>query len=171
MTASANQMLPGGPAEHLVFSDGIASVSVFLQARSVAGLDAAAGGHDDSATLGTSSAYSTTAQGYRITVVGEVPPETVRGIAQAIGATVPSAALAESGLGVPATHALEPGSAASGATASGAGARSGAAGLPSDASHGGLHGPAGGPGGFGALGFDNRAAGGMQFGGGGAGRR
>ena len=174
MTASANQMMPGGPAEHLVFSDGIASVSVFLQARSVAGLDAAAGGHDDSATLGTSSAYSTAAQGYRITVVGEVPPETVRDIAQAIRATVPSAALAESGLGMPGmpgTHALETGSAAGGATGSGAGARSAAAGLPSDAAQGGLHGPAGGAGGFGALGFDNRAAGGMHFGGGGAGRR
>jgi hypothetical protein len=74
-------MLPGGPAEHLVFSDGLASVSVFVER-----------GHnpdgqrrgDDAATLGTSSAYSIAVQGYRITAVGEVPPATVRAIAQAI---------------------------------------------------------------------------------------
>ena len=31
MTASARQMLPAGPVEHLVFSDGLASVSVFVE--------------------------------------------------------------------------------------------------------------------------------------------
>jgi sigma-E factor negative regulatory protein RseB len=105
MTASATQMMPGGPAEHLVFSDGLASVSVFVQARSNAGRDASAAAQDDAATLGTSSAYSTAAKGYRITVVGEVPPQTVRDIAQAISSAVPpaaaAAAVAESGLDVP----------------------------------------------------------------------
>jgi sigma-E factor negative regulatory protein RseB len=81
MTTSARQMLPAGPVEHLVFTDGMASVSVFVAiGRSSQTL------RDDAARLGTSSAYSTTVQGYRVTAVGEVPPETVRAIAQSIRA-------------------------------------------------------------------------------------
>jgi len=87
MTASARQMLPGGPAEHLVFSDGLASVSVFVQPE---GGGAAQSQADDAATLGTSSAYSTVVQGYRVTVVGEVPPTTVREIAEAMRTTGPA---------------------------------------------------------------------------------
>ncbi|HEX4378235.1 MAG TPA: MucB/RseB C-terminal domain-containing protein [Steroidobacteraceae bacterium] len=86
MTASARQMLPGGPVEHLVFSDGMASVSVFIEV----GRDPNASGHDDAATLGTSSAYATMVQGYRVTAVGEVPPETVRAIALSIRTAGPS---------------------------------------------------------------------------------
>ena len=81
MTASTRQMLPAGPVEHLVFSDGLASVSVFIEIGRAGG---AQPGSDDAATLGTSSAYSTIVQGYRVTAVGEVPPETVRVIAQSI---------------------------------------------------------------------------------------
>lgn len=108
LTASARQMLPGGAAEHLVFTDGLASVSVFVQARRSNGGPALASSHDDTASLGTSSAYSTAIQGYRITVVGEVPPETVRQIAQAMRTAVPPAAVGESSLGVPAAQALGP---------------------------------------------------------------
>ena len=104
MTVDARQMLPGGPAEHLVFSDGLASVSVFVQARPRDGRAALANAHDDSASLGTSSAYSTAVAGYRITVVGEVPPTTVRQIARAMRTAVPPAALGESSLGVPAAE-------------------------------------------------------------------
>lgn len=83
MTASARQMLPAGPVEHLVFSDGLASVSVFVEVgRSGDGSGGAV--REDAAALGASSAYSTVVQGYRVTAVGEVPPETVRVIAQAI---------------------------------------------------------------------------------------
>jgi sigma-E factor negative regulatory protein RseB len=100
MTASARQMLPGGPAEHLVFSDGLASVSVFIEpGRNVGGQRRG----DDTATLGTSSAYSIAIQGYRVTAVGEVPPATVRAIAQAIHGAAPApAAEALSGIDVPA---------------------------------------------------------------------
>jgi len=108
LTASARQMLPGGAAEHLVFTDGLASVSVFVQARRSNGGPALASSHDDAASLGTSSAYSTAIQGYRITVVGEVPPETVRQIAQAMRTAVPPAAVGESSLGVPAAQAVGP---------------------------------------------------------------
>lgn len=83
MTASARQTLPAGPVEHLVFSDGLASVSVFVEVGRSA--DGRAGeAREDAAALGASSAYSTVVQGYRVTAVGEVPPETVRVIAQAI---------------------------------------------------------------------------------------
>jgi sigma-E factor negative regulatory protein RseB len=80
MTTSARQMLPGGPVEHLVFTDGMASVSVFVEI----GHEAAASSRDDAARLGTSAAYSTVVQGYRVTAVGEVPPDTVRAIALSI---------------------------------------------------------------------------------------
>jgi len=91
MTASARQMLPGGPVEHLVFSDGMASVSVFIEV----GRDPNASSHDDAATLGTSSAYATMVQGYRVTAVGEVPPDTVRAIAQAIRTAEPASNAAD----------------------------------------------------------------------------
>jgi sigma-E factor negative regulatory protein RseB len=93
MTASARQILPSGPVEHLVFSDGLASVSVFVEIGRAAG---SAAYEDDAATLGTSSAYSTVVQGYRVTAVGEVPPETVRVIARAIHNAGPDAGAAES---------------------------------------------------------------------------
>ena len=95
MTASARQMLPAGPVEHLVFSDGLASVSVFVEVGR-AGTD---GEKDDAATLGTSSAFSTVVQGLRVTAVGEVPPDTVRVIARAIrssGAVQPAPEAASS---------------------------------------------------------------------------
>lgn len=99
MTASARQMLPAGPVEHIVFSDGLASVSVFIEpgrSRDSAGVGQPAGG-EDAAALGASSAYSTVVQGYRVTAVGEVPPETVRVIAQAIRNAGPAAAGATAG--------------------------------------------------------------------------
>jgi hypothetical protein len=73
-------VLSGGPVEHLVFTDGIASVSVFVEI----GRAAVSAEHDDAASMGTSSAYSTVVQGFRVTAVGEVPPDTVRAIAQSI---------------------------------------------------------------------------------------
>jgi len=95
LTASARQMLPAGPVEHLVFSDGLASVSVFVEiGRDGEGAGGAGDGaaREDAAALGASSAYSMLAQGYRVTAVGEVPPETVRVIAQAIRNAGPSTA-------------------------------------------------------------------------------
>src|ERR1700681_3326602 len=98
MTVSARQVLRSGPVEHLVFSDGMASVSVFVEI----GREQAAGrdGVDDAATSGSSSAYSTVVQGYRVTAVGEVPPDTVRAIAQAIRTAAAAPSMAESLLGM-----------------------------------------------------------------------
>lgn len=93
MTASRLQILSSGPAEHLVFSDGLASVSVFIQPSHTNGNVRFA----DTATLGTSSAYSTLVSGYRITAVGEVPPQTVRAIVQSIHSTGASGGLLSAG--------------------------------------------------------------------------
>ncbi len=97
MTVSARQVLHSGPVEHLVFSDGLASVSVFVEIGREQPSEQVS---DDAATIGSSSAYSTVVQGYRVTAVGEVPPDTVRAIAQSIHAAVPEPNMAESLLGV-----------------------------------------------------------------------
>lgn len=87
MSVHAAQLLPGspGPVEHLVYTDGIASVSVFVESHTHA--DHVTG----SAQVGSSSAFSTVIDGHPVTAVGEVPPETVRFIASSVKAQ-PSAA-------------------------------------------------------------------------------
>jgi sigma-E factor negative regulatory protein RseB len=81
MTSRAQQVLPGADSavSHLVFSDGVASVSVFVESR-----PNAAGGLVGPAQLGSSSAYSTSVDGHQVTVVGEVPPRTVQFIASQV---------------------------------------------------------------------------------------
>jgi sigma-E factor negative regulatory protein RseB len=92
------QMLPGSaaPVDHLVFSDGLASVSVFVETRAAAAAAAAAGTDEvaevRSAHVGSSSAFSTVMNGYKITAVGEVPPATVRFIATQVRAEAPATA-------------------------------------------------------------------------------
>lgn len=82
LTARATQQMPGAaePVAHLVFSDGLASVSVFVEMKA----DTPATGRSDVARVGSSSAYSTVIDGHRVTVIGEVPPETVRAIASSL---------------------------------------------------------------------------------------
>lgn len=83
MTLRSAQSMPGaaGPVEHLVFSDGLASVSVFVESA-VEGKAPMSG----PARVGSSSAFSTTVRGHQVTAVGEVPPETVRVIASSLQA-------------------------------------------------------------------------------------
>lgn len=77
MAMRAAQVLPGSsvPVDHLVFTDGVASVSVFVEMQQA---------HADqpsvaqSAAVGSSSAFSTVVDGHKITAVGEVPPATVQ---------------------------------------------------------------------------------------------
>ncbi|MFT3905742.1 MAG: MucB/RseB C-terminal domain-containing protein [Steroidobacteraceae bacterium] len=82
MTARATQQMPGSstPVTHLVFSDGLASVSVFVEMKS----DDQSVVRSDVTRVGSSSAYSTVVDGHRVTVIGEVPPETVRAIANSL---------------------------------------------------------------------------------------
>jgi sigma-E factor negative regulatory protein RseB len=82
------QVLPGAPGrvDHLVFSDGLASVSVFVEVRPARPEEARL---SQSATVGSSSAFSTVVDGHKITAVGEVPPATVRFIASQVKAEDP----------------------------------------------------------------------------------
>ncbi len=81
MTSRAQQLLPGAESavSHLVYSDGVASVSVFVESR-----PNPAGGFVGPAQMGSSSAYSTSVEGHQVTVVGEVPPRTVQFIASQV---------------------------------------------------------------------------------------
>ena len=69
----------GGDAEHMVFSDGMATVSVYVE-QAVAG----AGVFTGLSSMGAMNAYGAVVDGYQITVVGEVPPATVRMIAESV---------------------------------------------------------------------------------------
>ncbi|MGH8284689.1 MAG: MucB/RseB C-terminal domain-containing protein [Steroidobacteraceae bacterium] len=86
MTVRAAQTMPGSrdPVEHLVFTDGLASVSVFVEQRGKSVEGEALYGP---ARVGSSSTFSTVIDdGRKMTVVGEVPPQTVRFIANSVKA-------------------------------------------------------------------------------------
>ncbi len=85
MTGRKAQTLPGGsdPVDHLVFSDGLASVSVFVEAQPNVPSNQEI---EESARVVSSSAFSTVVDGHKITAVGEVPPATVRFIANSLKA-------------------------------------------------------------------------------------
>lgn len=69
----------GGPVNHLVYSDGLASVSVFVQ-QPTAGKAPAQG----TTRSGVASAFTTVVEGHQVTAVGEVPPRTLKFIATSI---------------------------------------------------------------------------------------
>lgn len=96
MATRSVQTLPGSsePATHLVFTDGIASVSVFVEPHR-----ANSKGAEGPARVGSSSAFSTVVDGHQITAVGEVPPNTVQFIATQVKA-MPKAAPPAQGLGI-----------------------------------------------------------------------
>lgn len=70
--------------QHLVYSDGIATVSVYVE-------KAVEGGSPPSGTsrLGTTHAFSRLAAGFQITVVGDVPALTVKDIGMAVTQNTP----------------------------------------------------------------------------------
>lgn len=74
--ATHGETMPGGSevTTHIVYSDGLANVSVFI---------APAGDSKEEGALqvGGSSSYSTVIEGYRVTAVGEVPALTLEQIA------------------------------------------------------------------------------------------
>ena len=84
MATRSAQALPGSsePVAHLVFTDGIASVSVFVEPRKARHQAGAEG----PARVGSSSAFSTVVDGHQVTAVGEVPPNTVKFIATQVKA-------------------------------------------------------------------------------------
>ena len=85
MTVRSAQVLPGSasPVDHLVFTDGFASVSVFVERQPAPSGEQPV---PESAAVGSSSAFSTVVDGHKITAVGEVPPATVRFIASQLKA-------------------------------------------------------------------------------------
>ena len=84
LAAQTAQMMPGvpEPVTHLVFTDGIATVSVFIQSQTIrtpanqvrAGM----------AQVGSSSAFTSIQSGHKFVALGEVPPATVRFIIDAL---------------------------------------------------------------------------------------
>jgi len=97
MSARGAQMMPGAtdPVAHLVFTDGIASVSVFVESRQKTSIDRNVSG---TARVGSASAFSTVVDGHQVTAVGEVPLETVQFIAKSVKAQSQEAAAPASGL-------------------------------------------------------------------------
>jgi sigma-E factor negative regulatory protein RseB len=84
MSTSGAQSMPGSsqPVAHLVFTDGVASVSVFIEPRK-----ADAPVQQGAARVGSSSTFSTVVDGHQVTAVGEVPANTVQFIATQVKAT------------------------------------------------------------------------------------
>jgi sigma-E factor negative regulatory protein RseB len=93
LTVQGAQTLGGAsaPASHLVYSDGLATVSVFVeeQGSSDPGVPAAADAQTQPpmqglARVGSGYAFSTVIQGHQVTAVGEVPAQTVEFIAHSV---------------------------------------------------------------------------------------
>jgi sigma-E factor negative regulatory protein RseB len=104
LTIQGAQTLGGAsvPASHLVYSDGLATVSVFVEAErdpAQAQGGVVSGAPQDApmqglARVGSGYAFSTMIQGHQVTAVGEVPAQTVEVIAHSVrivlGNEVPS---------------------------------------------------------------------------------
>jgi sigma-E factor negative regulatory protein RseB len=67
------------PVEHLVYSDGLATVSVFIEDPS-----AQADVGEGFSNVGSTNAFSLTLRGRKVTAMGEVPRQTVRTIASSL---------------------------------------------------------------------------------------
>jgi sigma-E factor negative regulatory protein RseB len=93
LTIQGAQTLGGAsaPASHLVYSDGVATVSVFVeeQPATAPGVAAAPDAQPEPplqglARVGSGYAFSTIVQGHQVTAVGEVPAQTVEFIAHSV---------------------------------------------------------------------------------------
>jgi len=81
LVATRLQVVPGVPVpvQHLVFSDGFASVSVFIEPGTAKGPSP-----PESTRVGSANAFSTQVQGHVVTAIGEVPAATVRDLATSV---------------------------------------------------------------------------------------
>jgi sigma-E factor negative regulatory protein RseB len=93
LTVSGVQTLgdASAPAAHLVYSDGLATVSVFVEAEAPPKPAAeqtpsapAEPPMEGLARVGSGFAFSTVVQGHQVTAVGEVPAQTVEFIAHSV---------------------------------------------------------------------------------------
>jgi sigma-E factor negative regulatory protein RseB len=67
------------PVQHLIFSDGFASVSVFIEPGPDKGP-----APPESTSVGSANVFSTQLRGHVVTAIGEVPAATVRDIATSL---------------------------------------------------------------------------------------
>jgi sigma-E factor negative regulatory protein RseB len=83
LTANMVERMAGAAeaTDHLVYSDGMASVSVFIEEPGQ-GSEQLSG----ETRIGAASAYSTMVDGFQVTAMGEVPPVTTQMIARSISA-------------------------------------------------------------------------------------
>ena len=81
LVATRIQIVPGVPVpvQHLIFSDGFASVSVFIEPGAAKGP-----APPESTSVGSSNAFSTQVRGHVVTAIGEVPAATVRDLATSV---------------------------------------------------------------------------------------
>lgn len=81
LVSAGNERFPDSEGEvaHIVYSDGVASVSVFVEAGR-----SAAGELEGASRIGAAYAYGTVVNGHQVTVIGEVPGHTVRMIANSL---------------------------------------------------------------------------------------
>jgi len=81
LVATRLQVVPGVPVpvQHLVFSDGFASVSVFIEPGPAKGPSP-----PESTSVGSANAFSTQVRGHVVTAIGEVPTATVRDLATSV---------------------------------------------------------------------------------------
>ena len=86
LSVSGLQAMAGtsAPVSHLVYSDGLASVSVFIESPQPGTPPVIGSGRS-----GVASAFSTVVQGHQVTVVGEVPPDTLKYIATGLRPAAP----------------------------------------------------------------------------------
>jgi sigma-E factor negative regulatory protein RseB len=78
---------PNGPRSRFIISDGLAWVSVFIEPAETPPQISRIGAPrraDGPAQMGASAAFTATVAGYRVTAVGEVPPATVKAIAESL---------------------------------------------------------------------------------------
>jgi sigma-E factor negative regulatory protein RseB len=87
LSVSGMQAMAGAsaPVSHLVYSDGLASVSVFIETPAPGAVPVTG-----SRRSGVASAFSTVVQGHQVTVVGEVPPDTLKYIATGLSPALPA---------------------------------------------------------------------------------
>jgi sigma-E factor negative regulatory protein RseB len=81
LVATRIQVIPGVPmpVQHLIFSDGFASVSVFIEPGPAKGPTP-----PESTRVGSANAFSTQVGGHVVTAIGEVPVATVRDLATSL---------------------------------------------------------------------------------------
>lgn len=92
LVATRIQVVPGVPVpvQHLIFSDGFASVSVFIEPGAATGP-----APPESTRVGSANAFSTQVRGHVVTAIGEVPAATVRDFATSVAPVEEAAAPAK----------------------------------------------------------------------------